>query len=62
MGKRVERGSDRVDDEAKLKADATLAEASGLNVHGKETTQPSEAFGWLWRKTYLVENVTGKSK
>lgn len=54
MGQRAQRGRDRVDGEGKLKAEGKPAGAKGLNVQGKETTRPSEGFGWLWRKTYIV--------
>ncbi len=57
MGDRAQRGSDRLDDEGKLKAEAKPAEAMGLNVEGKEPTRPSEGFGQLWRKTYSVRLV-----
>ncbi len=54
MGERAERGRERVDGEGKLTAEGKPPEASGLNVHGRTPTPPSEGFGWLWRKTYRV--------
>jgi hypothetical protein len=59
MGERARRGRDRVDAEGKLTAEEKPAGASGINVHGLETTKPSEGFGWLWRKTYFVR-LNGK--
>jgi hypothetical protein len=60
MAERAQRGSDRVDEAGKLKAEAKPPEARGLNVHGREPTEPNEGFGWLWRKTYQVR-LSGKS-
>jgi hypothetical protein len=59
MAERAQRGSDRVDEAGRLKAEAKPPEARGLNVHGRELTQPNEGFGWLWRKTYQVR-LNGK--
>ncbi len=60
MGESAQRGSDRVDEAGRLKADAKPPEARGLNVHGRQPTQPHEGFGWLWRKTYQVR-LNGRS-
>jgi hypothetical protein len=60
MGERAQRGSDQVDESGKMKEEARPPEATGLNLHGREPTPPSEGFGWLWRKTYSVRLVGKK--
>lgn len=60
MAERARRGSDRVDEEGRLKAEAKPPEATGMNVQGRETMHPNKGFGRLWRKTYLVR-LDGKN-
>lgn len=59
MAEEAERGKDQVDEAGKLKGEEKPPDATGLNVRGREPTQPGEGFGWLWRRTYSV-HLTGK--
>jgi hypothetical protein len=54
MGGGKKRARERGESPEKLEVPEKPPEAQGLNVEGRETTQPSEGFGQLWRKTYVV--------